>query len=53
MAVMHLRLASIFAAALFSALPAFAQGTKADYERALSLAKRTDSKVFRTKVTPH
>jgi dipeptidyl-peptidase 4 len=32
---------------------AFAQGTKADYERALSLDRRTTGKVFRTTVTPH
>jgi dipeptidyl aminopeptidase/acylaminoacyl peptidase len=32
---------------------AWAQGRQADYERAATLAKRTDGKVFRTKVTPH
>ena len=53
MAAMPPRFDPIFAAAIFAALPAFAQGTKADYERAQSLAKRTDSKVFRAKVTPH
>ena len=53
MAAMQPRLALLSAAAFLSTLPTFAQGTKADYERALSLAKRTDSKVFRTKVTPH
>ncbi|MHA3772997.1 prolyl oligopeptidase family serine peptidase [Verrucomicrobiota bacterium sgz303538] len=31
----------------------FAQGTKADYERALSLAKVTENTVFRTRVEPH
>jgi dipeptidyl aminopeptidase/acylaminoacyl peptidase len=31
---------------------AFAQGTKADYERALSLDRRTTGKVFRATVTP-
>lgn len=31
---------------------AFAQGTKADYERAQSLDRRTTGKVFRTAVTP-
>ena len=53
MAAMPPRFAPIFAAAIFAALPAFAQGTKADYERAQSLARRTDNKVFRAKVTPH
>ena len=32
---------------------AFAQGTKADYERADSLAKRTEGKVFWARVEPH
>ncbi len=32
---------------------AFAQGTKADYERALSLGRRTEGKVFRSSVQPH
>ncbi len=32
---------------------AFAQGTKADYGRSASLAKRTEGKVFRTKVVAH
>ena len=31
---------------------ACAQGTKADYERAMSLGQRTDKKVFRTRVEP-
>ncbi len=31
----------------------FAQGTKADYERALTLAQRTESKIFRAHVEPH
>ena len=39
--------------ALFAAGSAFAQGTKADYERADSLAKRTEGKVFRARVEPH
>ena len=42
-----------FALAFFVTGAAFAQGTKADYERALSLDKRTANKVFRTKATPH
>ncbi|MEO6788212.1 MAG: S9 family peptidase, partial [Chthoniobacteraceae bacterium] len=42
-----------FAFALFAAASAFAQGTKADYERADSLAKRTEGKVFRARVEPH
>ena len=50
---MHARFAVLLAAAFSSTLSAFAQGTKADYERAQSLGKRTDGKVFRTKVTPH
>ena len=41
------------ALALFAAGSAFAQGTKADYERADSLAKRTEGKVFRARVEPH
>ena len=36
-----------------TATSTFAQGTKADYERAASLAKRTEGKVFRTRVEPH
>jgi dipeptidyl-peptidase 4 len=36
-----------------SALPLFAQGTAADYERAQSLARRTENKVFRARVEPH
>jgi dipeptidyl-peptidase-4 len=31
---------------------AFGQGTKADYERAMSLGQRTEKKVFRTSVEP-
>ena len=31
----------------------FAQGTRADYERALSLGKRTEGKVFKGSVAPH
>ena len=42
-----------FTLAIFVTATAFAQGTKADYERALSLEKRTANKVFRTKVAPH
>src|SRR5215216_7832990 len=38
---------------LMLTMPAFAQGSKADYERALSLDKRTQNKVFRDAVTPH
>ncbi|MEO6755071.1 MAG: DPP IV N-terminal domain-containing protein, partial [Chthoniobacteraceae bacterium] len=41
------------ALALFAAGTAFAQGTKTDYERADSLAKRTEGKVFRARVEPH
>jgi dipeptidyl aminopeptidase/acylaminoacyl peptidase len=37
---------------LFLTVSALAQGTKADYERALSLDRRTTGKVFRTTVTP-
>ena len=43
----------LFATALSATLPTFAQGTKGDYERAQSLGRRTDNKVFRAKVTPH
>ena len=39
--------------ALFITASAFSQGTKADYERAASLAKRTEGKVFRARVEPH
>ena len=35
------------------AAPICAQGTKADYDRALSLPQRTANKVFRTRVEPH
>jgi dipeptidyl aminopeptidase/acylaminoacyl peptidase len=42
-----------FAVALFAVGSAFAQGTKADYERADALAKRTEGKVFRARVEPH
>ena len=42
-----------FAFALFVTGSALAQGTKADYERADSLAKRTEGKVFRAHVEPH
>ncbi len=41
------------ASVIFIAVSAFAQGTKADYERADSLAKRTEGKVFRARVEPH
>ncbi len=46
---MFLRLALTF----LLAHSAFAQGTKADYERADSLARRTEGKVFRARVEPH
>ncbi len=46
---MFLRLALAFVATS----AAFAQGTKADYERAASLGKRTEGKVFRARVEPH
>jgi dipeptidyl aminopeptidase/acylaminoacyl peptidase len=46
---MLFRLALLF----LSASTTFAQGTKADYDRAASLTKRTDGKVFRAKVVPH
>ena len=46
---MFLRIAFAF----FAAGSAFAQGTKVDYERADSLAKRTEGKVFRTRVEPY
>lgn len=42
---------SIFLLLVLAAIAA-AQGTKADYERALSLDRRTTGKVFRTTVTP-
>ena len=42
-----------FVLAFFAAGFAFAQGTKADYEHALSLDRRTANKVFRTRVEPH
>ncbi len=48
---MSLRSALILA--LFITASAFAQGTKADYERAASLAKRTEGKVYRSRVEPH
>jgi dipeptidyl aminopeptidase/acylaminoacyl peptidase len=38
---------------LVASATAFSQGTKADYERAQSLDKRTNGKVFRAKVSPH
>ncbi len=38
---------------LLAVTAAFAQGTKADYDRALSLGKRTEGKVFRSSVQPH
>ena len=38
---------------LLTASTAFAQGTKADYERADSLLRRTDGKVSRARVEPH
>src|SRR5678816_1713841 len=38
---------------VLSAVPLLAQGTKADYERAQSLDRRTANKVFRTRVEPH
>ena len=41
-----------FALAVFVTGAAFAQGTKADYERSLSLEKRTANKVFRARVEP-
>ena len=41
------------ALAFFTAASAFAQGTKADYARADSLAKRMEGKVFRARVEPH
>ena len=37
----------------YIAAPLHAQGTQADYERALSLDKRTQNKVFRDRVAPH
>jgi dipeptidyl-peptidase 4 len=43
----------LFLLTLLAATPLCAQGTKADYDRALSLGKRTDNKVFRAKVEPH
>ena len=45
--------ARILLALLLSSLPAFAQGTRADYDRAAALTKRTENKVFRAKVEPH
>lgn len=40
------------AAASIVSQPALAQGSKADYERAQSLAQRTENKVFRARVRP-
>jgi dipeptidyl-peptidase 4 len=37
---------------MLSAVPLFAQGTQADYERAGSLGRRTENKVFRSRVEP-
>ena len=42
-----------FALAFFFTGAAFAQGTKADYERSLSLEKRTANKIFSAYVDPH
>ena len=42
-----------FAFAFLITGAAFAQGTKADYERAASFDKRTANKVFRAKIAPH
>ena len=50
---MHPRIAALLTVVFCSTLSAFAQGTKADYERAQSLAKRTENKVFRAKVESH
>ena len=36
-----------------SSIVAVGQGSKADYDRAMSLDKRTRDKVFRSKVNPH
>ncbi len=43
----------LLAALLFSMLPVVAQGTGADYERAASLQKSTQNKVFKSDVRPH
>jgi dipeptidyl aminopeptidase/acylaminoacyl peptidase len=43
----------LFLLALLTATPLFAQGTKADYDRALSLSRRTEGKVLRARVEPH
>ncbi len=40
------------AAALVVSRPVLAQGSKADYDRAQSLAQRTENKVFRARVRP-
>ena len=47
------RRVGMLVAFFFAALSLQAQGTKADYERAQSLAKRTEQKLFRTSIKPN
>src|SRR2546425_749233 len=44
---------TLAALALWSALPSFAQGTRADYERSRNLRHLTENKVSRDRVQPH
>ncbi len=45
--------AAVFAALLFDARGAAAQGARSDYERALNLREMTANKVFKQRVVPH
>ena len=51
--ILRLRFATAVACLSLAALPLFGQGSKVDYERALSLAQRTENTVFRQSVQPH
>ena len=42
----------LFFTGILMGFAAFAQGSKADYERALSLAGRTEDRVFRQRIHP-
>ncbi len=48
-----LRIATSLACLEFAALPLLGQGSKSDYERAVSLAQRTENTVFRQSIQPH
>jgi len=48
-----MRILSLILAAALAAAPLMAQGTKADYERAMSLGRRTENRVLRAHVEPH